>query len=94
MNGGLNLPPFPSWERDELNPNEAPKEHYAPEEAAGVKEALFTQLDGFDACLPHRYMSVTPHGLCPAALSRSNVSWISARCLGKTTQHLGNIVAH
>jgi len=47
-NGGLKLPPFTSRERDESNPNEAPKAHYTPEEAAVMKETLFTQLDEFD----------------------------------------------
>ena len=50
------MPPFPSRERDESNPNEAPKEHYTPEEAASVKETLFTQLDGFEACVPYPYI--------------------------------------
>ena len=50
-NGGLKLPPFPSRERDESNPNEAAKAHFTPEEAAVVKETLFTQLDDFDACV-------------------------------------------
>jgi len=43
------LPPFTSRERDESNPNEAPKAHYTAEEAGAVKETLYTQLDGFDA---------------------------------------------
>lgn len=45
------MPPFTSRERDESNPNEAPKAHYTPEEAAVMKETLFTQLDDFDACV-------------------------------------------
>ncbi|KAH9966585.1 PPP4R2-domain-containing protein [Russula dissimulans] len=48
-NGGLKLPPFTSRERDESNPNEAPKAHYMPEEAATIKTTLFSQLDEFDA---------------------------------------------
>lgn len=46
------MPPFTSRERDESNPNEAPKAHYTSEEAAVVKTTLFTQLDEFDACVP------------------------------------------
>ncbi|KAI0306651.1 PPP4R2-domain-containing protein [Multifurca ochricompacta] len=48
-NGGLKLPPFTSRERDESNPNEAPKVHYTAEEASAVKAILYAQLDGFDA---------------------------------------------
>ncbi|KAH9981372.1 PPP4R2-domain-containing protein [Lactifluus volemus] len=48
-NGGLKLPPFTSRERDESNPNEAPKVHYTSEEIATVKETLYAQLDSFDA---------------------------------------------
>ncbi|KAI0005954.1 PPP4R2-domain-containing protein [Russula compacta] len=48
-NGGLKVPPFTSRERDESNPNEAPKVHYTSEEAEVVKATLFTQLDEFNA---------------------------------------------
>jgi len=43
------LPPFTSRERDESNPNEAPKAEYTTEEAAAAKETLYSQLDGFDS---------------------------------------------
>lgn len=46
------MPPFTSRERDESNPNEAPKVHYTPEEAEAAKATLFMQLDEFDACVP------------------------------------------
>ena len=48
-NGGLKLPPFTSRERDESNPNEAPKAEFTEEEAAAAKEILYSQLDGFDS---------------------------------------------
>jgi serine/threonine-protein phosphatase 4 regulatory subunit 2 len=93
-NGGLKLPPFPSRERDESNPNEAPKAHFTSEEAAAMKETLFTQLDDFDACVSRPCMSMTPHAFCPARPSRSSASRTSARGPGKTTRYLENIVAH
>jgi len=43
------LPPFTSRERDESNPNEAPKAEYTAEDAAAAKETLYSQLDGFDS---------------------------------------------
>lgn len=43
------MPPFTSRERDESNPNEAPKAEYTAEEAAAAKETLYSQLDGFDS---------------------------------------------
>ncbi|KAH9079334.1 PPP4R2-domain-containing protein [Lactarius deliciosus] len=48
-NGGLKLPPFTSRERDESNPNEAPKAEYTVEEVAAAKETIYSQLDGFDS---------------------------------------------
>ncbi|KAH9001350.1 PPP4R2-domain-containing protein [Lactarius akahatsu] len=48
-NGGMKLPPFTSRERDESNPNEAPKAEYTAEEAVAAKETIYSQLDGFDS---------------------------------------------
>lgn len=48
-NGGLKLPPFTSRERDESNPNEAPKAEFTAEEATVAKETIYSQLDGFDS---------------------------------------------
>lgn len=93
-NGGLKIPPFPSRERDESNPNEAPKTHFTPEEAATLKETLFTQLDDFDTCVFRSFILMTPHTFFPARPSRSSASQTSARGQGKITQHLENIVAH
>ena len=61
------MPPFPSRERDESNPNEAPKVHFTPEEVAAVKETLFTQLDDFDACVSRPYMFNDPSCIMPSA---------------------------
>jgi serine/threonine-protein phosphatase 4 regulatory subunit 2 len=60
-NGGLKLPPFTSRERDESNPNEAPKAHYTAEEVTAVKATLYAQLDGFDAYVTPSIWSTTFH---------------------------------
>ncbi|TFY81707.1 hypothetical protein EWM64_g2308 [Hericium alpestre] len=46
--GGLKIPPFPPRERNDENPNEAPKVFLSEEEAKEIKESLFAQLDNLD----------------------------------------------
>ena len=60
------MPPFTSRERDESNPNEAPKVHYTPGEAETAKATLFMQLDEFDACAPS-FSSFCPQPLTDSA---------------------------
>lgn len=46
--GGLKLPPFEARERDESNPNEAPKAFLEEEETRTAKQYLYAQMDSFD----------------------------------------------
>jgi serine/threonine-protein phosphatase 4 regulatory subunit 2 len=46
--GGLRLPPFPPRKRDELNPNEAPKNFMTEQEANEFKGFIFAQLHEFE----------------------------------------------
>jgi len=50
-NGGLKLPPFAFRERNESNPNEAPKAVLSKQEVLAFKNSLYTQLDVFDKCV-------------------------------------------
>ncbi|KAA1469531.1 PPP4R2-domain-containing protein [Dentipellis sp. KUC8613] len=47
-NGGLKIPPFIARERDESNPNEAPKKLLGTEETKKFRDTLFSQLDDLD----------------------------------------------
>lgn len=46
--GGLKLPPFEARERDESNPNEAPKAILEEGETKAAKQYLYAQIDSFD----------------------------------------------
>ncbi|KAI0309194.1 PPP4R2-domain-containing protein [Amylostereum chailletii] len=46
--GGLKISPFPTRERNEANPNEAPKSWPSAQEITEVKENIHAQLDTFD----------------------------------------------
>ncbi|KAI0064653.1 hypothetical protein BV25DRAFT_1882024 [Artomyces pyxidatus] len=46
--GGLKIAPFTLRDRNEMNPNEAPKSSLSEPEAAEVKDGLYSQLDSFE----------------------------------------------
>ncbi|EIN07432.1 hypothetical protein PUNSTDRAFT_71551 [Punctularia strigosozonata HHB-11173 SS5] len=50
--GGMKLPPFPARERNEQNPNEAPKSKLTEEEANDAKKYIFAQLHEFEGAPP------------------------------------------